>query len=430
MPSFIDKLKDKADDLLNKNSDNASDDSGDLVEHPTPENNSPITRSASIFDTPTDPPVTVQSHRVLSSTDTMTDTVAQPAPTPASALAPASVTASAAGGVTSSDFSNAVPSTAPAAHTTSANGLPPVRRSFEADGASLAPSASGSIKSSVLNQVDATPSPKNTQQQFQDAFPDINDNDILIEDYRCALSASILLQGIMFISEQRLCFKSNIIGFKTAIVLPWAEIRSIEKRFTAMVIPNAIEVTIVDGTSHLFTSLLSRDYTYDLIEALWTHHKHHPGDSSATAASTDSFAAKDSDAASAISYEDEQGQRKRHKFLDGFKSGLKLPLRKNLDKDDAGGPTEAEKVKEAAMDRATSSANIHAATHYEGDEFKNVALDVVLPTSPEKAFNLFFKDEAFLRPFLEGKEELKEVNIGQWEGNKRELDYIKPLHAR
>lgn len=440
MPSFIDKLKDKADTVLHKSSsDLASDDSGDLIEHPAASSplsgSTPSSATKSIFDTPSDPVVNVQPPTPAA---TMASPVAHPA------LAPAPAPASTAGPTVSADFTAANPAAAPAANTTPATGAPstvaasaplltnPQRKSLDTDRASLAPSAAGSIKSSVLTQVDATPSPKNTQQQFQDAFPEISDDDILIEDYRCAYSSTILLQGFLFISEQRLAFSSNIIGYKTRIILPWGEIRSIEKRNTAKVIPNAIEITTTDGTSYLFTSLLSRDHTYDLIEALWTHHQHHPGDATATlatAADADAGAAKDTDTASAISYEDEHGERRRHRFLSGFKSGLKLPLRKNIEQTEVGGPTEAEKVKEAAMDRASESANIHPATHYEGSEFKNVALDVVLPTSPEKAFKLFFKDEAFLRPFLEGKEELREVNIGAWMGKAREMDYIKPLHA-
>jgi hypothetical protein len=40
---------------------------------------------------------------------------------------------------------------------------------------------------------------------------------ILIEDYSCALSKEILVQGRMYVSEHYICFNSNIFGWVTNV---------------------------------------------------------------------------------------------------------------------------------------------------------------------------------------------------------------------
>jgi len=76
-------------------------------------------------------------------------------------------------------------------------------------------------------------------------------------DYGCALSKDILVQGRLYVSENHICFHANIFGWITdvstpyighcntdaQIVLPFSEIKTIEKRMTALVIPNAISIS-------------------------------------------------------------------------------------------------------------------------------------------------------------------------------------------
>ena len=92
-------------------------------------------------------------------------------------------------------------------------------------------------------------------------------------DYGCALQKEILVQGRIYVSEHHLCFSANIFGWVTSVrqssgssrmrgcrcerrlrciqvrqlttqqlVIPFAEVVTIEKRMTAYVIPNAISV--------------------------------------------------------------------------------------------------------------------------------------------------------------------------------------------
>ena len=72
----------------------------------------------------------------------------------------------------------------------------------------------------------------------------------------------------MYVSEAHLAFHSNIFGWVTSIVVPFAEIVSIEKRNTAYLIPNAISVRTLHAR-YLFSSLVSRDLTYSMLVCIW-----------------------------------------------------------------------------------------------------------------------------------------------------------------
>jgi hypothetical protein len=63
-------------------------------------------------------------------------------------------------------------------------------------------------------------------------------------DYGCALARDILVQGRLYISENHLCFHANIFGWITDLSVPIYDIVSIEKKMTALIIPNAIQVRL------------------------------------------------------------------------------------------------------------------------------------------------------------------------------------------
>lgn len=62
-------------------------------------------------------------------------------------------------------------------------------------------------------------------------------------DYGCALAKDILVHGRLYVSENHICFHSNLFGWITDVVIPFAEVQTIDKKMTALVIPNAIGVT-------------------------------------------------------------------------------------------------------------------------------------------------------------------------------------------
>ena len=87
-------------------------------------------------------------------------------------------------------------------------------------------------------------------------------------DYGCSLQKEILIQGRLYISENHICFHANIFGWITDLSIPIAEIESIEKKMTAFVIPNAIQITTRQA-KYSFASFLSRDTTFDVIYHIW-----------------------------------------------------------------------------------------------------------------------------------------------------------------
>ncbi|KAI8376028.1 uncharacterized protein BYT42DRAFT_614815 [Radiomyces spectabilis] len=109
---------------------------------------------------------------------------------------------------------------------------------------------------------------------FHALFRSVPDNDALIEDYKCALQKEILLQGHIYVSQHHLCFKANIFGWVTNLVIAFSEITSIEKRMTAKIIPNGIQIATANA-KHIFASFLSRDHAYDQMIKIWKMHHHH-----------------------------------------------------------------------------------------------------------------------------------------------------------
>jgi len=103
---------------------------------------------------------------------------------------------------------------------------------------------------------------------FHQLFRSVPENDLLIEDYGCALQKEILLQGRMYVSEGHICFNSNIFGWVTTLVISFDEVVSIEKKMTAVVFPNAIAIQTLHARN-VFASFISRDSSYDLLVGIW-----------------------------------------------------------------------------------------------------------------------------------------------------------------
>lgn len=103
---------------------------------------------------------------------------------------------------------------------------------------------------------------------FHDLFPSLNELDRLLDDFSCALSREILLQGKIYVSENHICFNSNLLGWVTTLIIPLSEVKSIERKSTAGLFPNGIMIVTKDS-KHNFASFLSRDATFEFINAVW-----------------------------------------------------------------------------------------------------------------------------------------------------------------
>ncbi|CAH2218858.1 GRAM domain-containing 1C isoform X2 [Pelobates cultripes] len=84
---------------------------------------------------------------------------------------------------------------------------------------------------------------KQRSEEFRRLFKELPENDKLIVDYACALQKDILLQGRVYLSENCICFHSNIFRWETSICLNLRDITSMTKEKTARLIPNAIQIS-------------------------------------------------------------------------------------------------------------------------------------------------------------------------------------------
>ena len=91
---------------------------------------------------------------------------------------------------------------------------------------------------------------------------------MLINDWTCALSKAVLLQGRLYLSQNYLCFHSKIFGTDTKEVIKLSDIQAIKKRNKFVI---GIEVFMKNGVDrYLFCSFLTRSRTYKVIADAWT----------------------------------------------------------------------------------------------------------------------------------------------------------------
>ncbi|KAJ3598456.1 hypothetical protein NHX12_001966 [Muraenolepis orangiensis] len=74
--------------------------------------------------------------------------------------------------------------------------------------------------------------------------------------------------GRLYLSENWLCFYSNIFRWETTITIPLKDVTSLTKEKTAKLIPNAIQLS-TDSDKHFFTSFGARDRSFMMIFRLW-----------------------------------------------------------------------------------------------------------------------------------------------------------------
>jgi len=220
------------------------------------------------------------------------------------------------------------------------------------------------------------------QKYFHD---EMDENEQLVADYSCALNDTILIQGYLYVSQKHIAFGSNLIGLKRRICFPIKDITAVRKRMTAKIIPNGMTIEAA-GETYQFATLNTRDATFDLVTDMWR------------VANPEAFAA-------AATQE-----------------------RDVLNTTEAGDDANEDDVKK---DMSRGDTKTHAATQAGSKPFKETVLDIRLPTSPEKAYKLIFKDEAFYKKFASETMKLRDIEMEEWSGEppKRNFNYTKPLNG-
>ncbi|KAI8089301.1 GRAM domain-containing protein [Halteromyces radiatus] len=107
---------------------------------------------------------------------------------------------------------------------------------------------------------------------FHALFKSVPGHDRLLEVYKCALHRDILLQGHLYLSEHYVCFHANIFGWITNLVIEFNEITLIERKMTAMIIPNGIQIN-TQHAKHTFASFIFREAAYQQLTSLWALHQ-------------------------------------------------------------------------------------------------------------------------------------------------------------
>ncbi|XP_060539179.1 protein Aster-B isoform X2 [Pantherophis guttatus] len=125
-------------------------------------------------------------------------------------------------------------------------------------------------RDSAWEEIPAVLSPtyKQRNEDFRKLFKQLPETERLIVDYSCALQRDILLQGRLYLSENWICFYSNIFRWETLLTVRLKDICTMTKEKTARLIPNAIQVC-TDTEKHFFTSFGARDRTYMMMFRLW-----------------------------------------------------------------------------------------------------------------------------------------------------------------
>ncbi|KAJ7047913.1 hypothetical protein C8F04DRAFT_935867 [Mycena alexandri] len=225
---------------------------------------------------------------------------------------------------------------------------------------------------------------------FHDLFPGIPEGDYLIDDYGCALQREILIQGRIYVSENHICFHANIFGWVTDLTIAIYEITTLEKRMTAFVIPNAIRIK-TPRADYTFASFLSRDTTFDVIHNIWRLAR--PGDATSIGSGS--------------------GGEHTVNIAEGTIIGA------------AAGSSGQGPVR-----KATSCA-----CGKEGKHYTDTALDIVIPGTPERIYNLMFAS-GFMKEFMAVNQKLTDIQVSDWAptttGSKllaRNMSYIKPLYG-
>ncbi|XP_039506641.1 protein Aster-A isoform X6 [Pimephales promelas] len=113
-----------------------------------------------------------------------------------------------------------------------------------------------------------SPTYKQRNEDFRKLFKKLPETERLIVDYSCALQKDILLQGRLYLSENWLCFYSNIFRWETTITILLKDVTSLTKEKTAKLIPNAVQIS-TEHEKHFFTSFGARDRSYMMIFRLW-----------------------------------------------------------------------------------------------------------------------------------------------------------------
>jgi sterol 3beta-glucosyltransferase len=91
------------------------------------------------------------------------------------------------------------------------------------------------------------------------------DTEVLIESYSCSLVRMISHSGRMYVSQNYVCFYSNIFGVKNIVVIPFRDVIQVKKQNSLFLFPNSILIKTKDE-SFFFNTFLYRHNAFTLLK--------------------------------------------------------------------------------------------------------------------------------------------------------------------
>jgi hypothetical protein len=112
---------------------------------------------------------------------------------------------------------------------------------------------------------------KDRSEELKEMF-ELDSGEQLIDTFMCALKKRILLQGRMYVFDHHVCFSCSLFGYHKIKVIPLDRIIEVKKKKNVG-FPNSILIVWKNSEgerkNEFFTSFLSREEAYKLIDMLW-----------------------------------------------------------------------------------------------------------------------------------------------------------------
>ncbi|KAI8545481.1 hypothetical protein RHMOL_Rhmol07G0043200 [Rhododendron molle] len=290
-------------------------------------------------------------------------------------------------------------------------------------------------------ELDLQVSPKS--EEYRNLFR-LPPDEVLLQDFNCALQENFLLQGHMYVFSQHICFYSNLFGFETKKVIPFNEVTAVRRAKAAGIFPTAIEI-IAGGKKYFFTSFLSRDEAFKLIRDGWCQYGN--GSKECTD-SLDSKSELNIEENGELGTEKAMGSKHLGYESDSSKRHRDIPVLEDpklpLEVEDGivsslGVQDNVEEDAEPAVNNDSSSSRKSLAWVEENSDapkvpdcFTKVA-ESKFPITVEEFFNLFFSDDAvdFLESFHRSCGD-KEFRCSSWYphdnfGHARDTSFKHPI---
>ncbi|KAL6981324.1 GRAM domain-containing protein [Sarracenia purpurea var. burkii] len=268
--------------------------------------------------------------------------------------------------------------------------------------------------------------------------------EVLIQDFNCALQESFLLQGHMYLFGRHVCFYSNLFGFETKKVIRFHEVTSVRRAKAAGIFPTSIEI-MAGGKKYYFTSFLSRDEAFKLINDGWSQYGNGAKEITDLQDSKLEFNIKENGdvetekAKSSEQLVDESDFSERHMDISILEDSM-LPLEAEIETESSlGVRDDVEEDAEAVVNNESFSSGKNLACIEENsdapevpDYFTKVA-ESNFPIRVEEFFSLFFSDDAV--DFLESYHKRcgdRDFMCGSWYphdkfGHARDVSFQHPI---